>query len=247
MPIPKMLQGMRGGLVVSCQALDGEPLHHPGTMALMALAAKNGGGVAIRANGCEDIAEIKSAVPLPVIGLKKRCYPDSPVYITPTMDELIEVGNAGADIIAIDATVRKRPQGATVDELVHTARELFPDALLMADISNFNEAQNAYDCGFDIISTTLSGYTPNSPKLHGPDFELVKRLVLHFSKKKAIPIFAEGRIRFPEQAGKLIESGAWAVVVGSAITRPQFITGDFVSEISDRLYKSQSGRCLPHV
>ena len=241
MPNSKMLQDMRGGLVVSCQALDGEPLHHPGTMALMAVAAQDGGCVAIRANGCEDITEIKHSVLLPVIGLKKQCYSDSPVYITPTIDELIEVGNAGADIIAIDATARKRPRGVTVAELVRSARELFPDVLLMADISNFNEAQNAYDCGFDIISTTLSGYTPDSPKLHAPDFELVKRLVLHFSKKKLIPIFAEGRIRSPEQASKLIESGAWAVVVGSAITRPQFITGDFVSGISDHMYESQSG------
>jgi len=241
MATDQRLLNMRGGLVVSCQALDGEPLCHDGTMALMAVAAKHGGAVAIRANGEEDIRKIKKAVSLPVIGLKKQRYDDSAVYITPTLKELFEVGNSGADIIAIDATSRIRPNKTTIHELVSAAGKHFPNALLMADISTFDEAQMAYDEGFDIISTTLSGYTPDSPKLQSPDFELVKRLAMHFSKKKGVPIFAEGRIRFPEQAGKLIENGAWAVVVGSAITRPQFITEAFVSEISDRLYKPQIG------
>ena len=233
-----MILDMRGGLVVSCQALAGEPLHYQGVMAMMAVAAENGGAVGIRANGGEDIADIKKAVRLPVVGLKKKNYDDSQVYITPTIEELFEVGTAGADIIAIDATARKRPGGVKLYEIVAAARKYFPDKLIMADISNFCEAQAAYDEGFDIISTTLSGYTPDSPDVKGPDFELVKRLARYFSQK-SVPVFAEGRVRNPEQAGRLIEYGAWSIVVGSAITRPELITKDFVSAMSDKPYSSQ--------
>jgi N-acylglucosamine-6-phosphate 2-epimerase len=218
-----IIQQLKGGLIVSCQALEQEPLHSPFIMGRMARAAKEGGAVGIRANGRNDILAIKDEVDLPVIGIVKREYSNSPVYITPTIKEVEEVVSSGADIVAIDATNRKRPDGTTIKDVIELIKREYPDVLIMADVSTYEEGWNAEKFGADIVSTTLSGYTDNSPISLSPDFALVNSL----SKILQIPIMAEGRISTPEDALKCLQMGAWAVVVGSAITRPQLITKTF--------------------
>lgn len=211
------------GLIVSCQALEEEPLHSSFIMSKMAFAAKQGGATGIRANSYQDIVEIKEAVDLPVIGIVKRVYEDSDIYITPTIEEIDELVNAGADIIALDATDRTRPNGKSLETFIKEIREKYEDLILMADISTYEEGIRAFELGFDIVSTTLSGYTPYSKKLDNPDFELLEKLV----KAVSVPVIAEGRIWTPEEAKKALQIGAHAVVVGTAITRPREITRRF--------------------
>ncbi|MGN7287167.1 N-acetylmannosamine-6-phosphate 2-epimerase [Shouchella clausii] len=220
-----MLNEIKGGLIVSCQALEDEPLHGSMIMAKMAKAAKWGNAVGIRANSVEDIQAIKNEVDLPVIGIIKREYPESEVYITPTKAEANELLSTGVDMIAIDATNRKRPNGERVDQLVRHIQA--NRCLVMADISTFDEGVEAAKLGVDCISTTLSGYTPYSRQQRGPDFHLLEQLVRELN----MPIIAEGRIQTPEEAKKAIELGAYAVVVGSAITRPQLITHTFAEKL----------------
>lgn len=211
------------GLIVSCQALEEEPLHSSFIMSKMAFAAKQGGATGIRANSYEDIVEIKKAVDLPVIGIVKRVYEDSDIYITPTIEEIDELVNAGADIIALDATDRTRPNGKSLETFIKEIRQKYHDLILMADISTYEEGIRAFELGFDIVSTTLSGYTPYSKKLDNPDFELLEKLI----KAVSVPVIAEGRIWTPEDAKKALQMGAHAVVVGTAITRPREITRRF--------------------
>lgn len=222
-----ILASLRGGLIVSCQAYAGEVLFGADVMSRMALAAKEGGAVGIRANSPQDIAEIKARTALPVIGIWKERYADSSIYITPTMREIASVCEAGSDIVAIDATDRPRPGGALLPALIAETRSRYPDVLLMADVSTLKEGLEAERLGFDIVSTTLSGYTPYSPVNDGPDLALVGEL----AKALRLPVFAEGRISTPEQAAACLRSGAYAVVVGSAITRPELITKRFVDRI----------------
>lgn len=211
------------GLIVSCQALEDEPLHSSFIMSKMAFAAKQGGATGIRANSYEDIVEIKKAVDLPVIGIVKRVYEDSDIYITPTIEEIDELVRAGSNIIALDATDRTRPNGKSLEAFIKEIREKYHGLILMADVSTYEEGIRAFELGFDIVSTTLSGYTPYSKKLDNPDFELLERLV----KEVTVPVIAEGRIWTPEDAKKALEIGAHAVVVGTAITRPREITRRF--------------------
>ncbi|MFS0821556.1 N-acetylmannosamine-6-phosphate 2-epimerase [Bacillus sp. 1P02SD] len=213
-------------LIVSCQALDHEPLHGSMMMAKMALAAKEGGAVAIRCNSAADCSAIKEQTGLPVVALLKRDYPDSEIFITATLKEVKELLAIEPDVIALDATVRKRPNGETLEELVSYIHKK-SNALVMADIATLMDADYAIRCGVDMVSTTLSGYTTDSPKLDGPDFELVEQLC----KVANVPVIAEGRISTPEQARKMLELGAWSIVVGSAITRPQLITRTFTKGI----------------
>lgn len=219
-----LLQALKGGLIVSCQAYAGEPLFGADVMAKLASAAQEGGAVGIRANSPADISAIKGKLPLPVIGIWKARYDDSPVYITPTLREAAEVAEAGADIIALDATARRRPGGESLADIVAYLRGKHSRCLLMADVSTAEEGIQAEALGFDIVSTTLSGYTDYSPKLSGPDLALIGEL----SGKVSVPVFAEGRIQTPEQAQQCLHQGAYAVVVGSAITRPELITRRFV-------------------
>ena len=223
----KMLKRLRGGLIVSCQASEREPMYGWDTMVLMAAAAKEGGACGIRANGGHDIRSIVDRVGLPVIGLVKQAYAGSDIYITPTYMEIVEAAEAGAHIIALDATFRERPDGARLDKLIMAAHAKYPERLFMADVSTYEEAINAQSLGFDVVSTTLSGYTHYSPQEEKPNFNLVERLAADLK----IPVFAEGRIKTPEQAAKLISLGAWSVVVGGAITRPQLITKEYVEKI----------------
>jgi N-acylglucosamine-6-phosphate 2-epimerase len=223
-----IFEPLRGGLIVSCQALPDEPLFGAEIMARMAIAAWEGGAVGIRANTPSDIRAIREAVPqLPLIGLFKVVVPDfEEVYITPRQEEADAVARAGADIIALDATLRPHPEGTAAD-LIRAVKQT-TDKLVMADIATEADALAAVEAGADVISTTLSGYTADSPKLDGPDLDLVRRLAaLHLP----VPVIAEGRIHTPEQARAALNAGAFAVVVGGAITRPQQIARRFAQAL----------------
>jgi N-acylglucosamine-6-phosphate 2-epimerase len=192
-------------------------------MARMAVAAYQGGARAIRANTPQDIAAIRQRVNLPLIGLYKEDVPGYPVYITPTLAHAQAVAAAGADVIAIDATARPRPQPGTLADFIAAIHET-TGCLVLADIATLEEGVAAEAAGADLISTTMSGYTADSPQQSDPDLDLVLRL----SKQVSVPILAEGRYRLPEQVRTALAYGATAVVVGGAITRPQAITQWFV-------------------
>ncbi|WP_237690948.1 N-acetylmannosamine-6-phosphate 2-epimerase [Paenibacillus caui] len=213
------------GLIVSCQALEGEPLYGADTMAKMSKAAEIGGAVGIRANSVQDIEAIKRMTKLPIIGIIKRDYKDSDIFITPTMKEINELLAVGIDIIALDATNRTRPGGEALKDLIQYLKK--QGQLVMADISTLEEALVAEELGADCVSTTLSGYTPYSRQEPGPDFALVKEAV----GKLHIPVIAEGKISTPDEALLMLNAGAHAVVVGSAITRPQLITERYAAKI----------------
>lgn len=225
----KKIESIKGKLIVSCQALPHEPLHSSFIMGRMAVAAKEGGAVGIRANTKEDIAEIKTQVELPVIGIVKRDYDDSKVYITPTMKEIDELMEVKPEIIALDATSDIRPNGVTLEEFYSEIRAKYPNQLLMADCSTVEEALHADELGFDFIGTTLVGYTEQSKnlKIESNDFEIIREIV----KKAKHPVIAEGNINTPEKAKHVIELGAYSVVVGSIITRPQLITKSFADAL----------------
>lgn len=222
-----LISSLKHGLIVSCQALEQEPLYGSELMLSMAMAAQQGGAVAIRANTPQDIAAIKSKCSLPVIGLYKQHYPDSDVYITPTLLEIKEIVEAGADFVAIDATRLARPNGILLEEFISSIRDRFRGTLIVADISTFEEGVFSINLGVDLVSTTMSGYTPHSLQQESPDIELVARL----SALGTTPILAEGRIWTPEECVACLDAGAHAVVVGTAITRPQEITKKFVKSI----------------
>lgn len=223
----EILKKLKGGLIVSCQALQGEPLYGSYFMSRMAYAAKLGGAVGIRANGRKDIIEIRNAVDLPVIGIIKKDYSGSSVFITPTVLEIMEVLDSGADIIAADATKRIRPNGQSLETFFRQVKERCPDAVLMADCSDFEEGMYAQELGFDIVGTTLCGYTEYTNGTSPPDYELIESL----SKALRIPLFAEGGIWSPDQLEKVFSLGAYAAVIGTAITRPRDITKRFVDAI----------------
>jgi putative N-acetylmannosamine-6-phosphate epimerase len=218
---------LRGGLIVSCQALPHEPLFSSEIMARMALAAWQGGAAGIRANTPEDIAAIRKTVPLPLIGLFKAG--EGEVYITPTLGHARAVAQAGADIVALDATARPRPDGRTLAEVIAALHAEF-GVPVMADISTAAEGVAAEQAGADLVSTTLSGYTPYSDQGAGPNLALVSEL----AGRLVVPVVAEGRIATPAHARSALAAGAFAVVVGAAITRPQWITAQFVADITHR-------------
>ncbi|MBR1919101.1 MAG: N-acetylmannosamine-6-phosphate 2-epimerase [Spirochaetales bacterium] len=224
-----VISSLEGRLVVSCQALSDEPLFSSFIMGRMALAAKMGGAGGIRANTVVDIEEIKRNVDLPVIGIIKRVYPDSDVYITPTMKEVRELMSVRPEIIALDATNRPRPGSTTLDGLYHEIRKEYPDQLLMADCSTYEEAMHADSLGFDFIGTTMVGYTAESRdmRIDADDFAILRRILRDAGHR----VICEGNIDTPAKARRVIELGAFCVVVGGAITRPQNITRRFVEEI----------------
>ena len=222
-----MLDQIKGKLVISCQALPGEPLHSPMIMGRMAIAAKNAGTAGIRAQGVADIIEIKQVTGLPVIGIIKRNYPDSEVFITATKKEVQELLATDCEMIALDATIRPRPNGELLQDLldqIHAANRL-----AMADCSTVEEAKIAEEMGFDCVSTTLAGYTSYSTQTSGPDVELVKQLV----KDCQIPVIAEGKIHTPEQLKEIMNLGVYSAVVGGAITRPQEIAQRFIAKLEE--------------
>jgi N-acylglucosamine-6-phosphate 2-epimerase len=224
----KIIDQIRGGLIVSCQALPDEPLHSSFIMSRMAYAAYQGGAVGIRANTVEDITEIRKVVKLPIIGIIKKVYPDQPqVYITPTMAEIDLLAAIGVEIIALDATVRAHPGGKTVAEIITEARAKYPDQLFMADCSTVEEGMKAAELGFDLIGTTLAGYTEYTAGMSLPPYNMLAELVKNCGK----PVVAEGNFSTPEQFRKAMEIGVLTTVVGSAITRPLEITKRFVAAL----------------
>lgn len=225
------VEGIKGELIVSCQALPEEPLHSSFIMGRMALAAAQGGAKGIRANTPEDICEIKKNVSLPIIGIIKKSSPDYEIYITPSMTEVDALVEAKADIIALDATVNTRPGGQTLDEFYAQIREKYPEQKLMADCSTLEEAIHADELGFDFIGTTLVGYTKQSKglRIEEGDFALIREIL----KRVKHPVIAEGNINTPEKAKRVLELGCYSVVVGSIITRPQLITAGFVNCIHE--------------
>ncbi len=221
----KILEQIKGGLIVSCQALEDEPLHDSYIMSRMAFAASEGGAVGIRANTVEDIKEIKKTVSLPIIGIIKKVYPDSDVYITPTVNEVDALYNEGVDVIAVDATNRPRPNGVSFEEFFYEIRKKYPEQLFMADTSSFEEGKLASELGCDLIGTTMCGYTPYTKGETIPAFDLMKR----YRQELGATVIAEGGIWYPEQLVKAYDSGAFSCVIGTAITRPRDITRRFVS------------------
>lgn len=222
--------GIQGQLIVSCQALPHEPLHSAYIMARMAVAAKEGGAKGIRANSVVDIKAIKEVVDLPVIGIIKRDYEGADAFITATMTEVDELMEAKPEIIALDATKSSRPNGESLDEFYHQIRKKYPHQLLMADCSTVEEMLHADELGFDFIGSTLVGYTKQSKgdKIEANDFEILRTVLSQIKH----PLIAEGNIDTPEKVKRVLELGAYSVVVGSAITRPQLITKKFVDAIS---------------
>ncbi len=222
-----MINKLKGTLIVSCQALPDEPLYGADVMAKMAKACVLGGASAIRANSVSDIKAIREVVDVPIIGLIKQDYPDSEVYITPTKKEVMELIESGCEIIAIDATNRKRPNDEKLEDLLQLIKT--HNKIALADISTYEEGINAEALGFDLVSTTLSGYTKYSKKLIGPDVKLVKRLV----KKLNIGVIAEGRIMNERDLKRVIKAKPFAIVIGSAITRPLLITKNYVNTLNN--------------
>lgn len=223
-----ILEKLKGGLIVSCQALKSEPLYSSYIMTRMAVAAKEGGAVGIRANTPEDINEIKKAVDLPIIALYKQDYPDSPIYITPTEKEVDLLIEVNPEIIALDATNRLRPDGVTLDEFFVRIRKKYPEQLFMADCATFEEGVHAQKIGFDIVGTTLSGYTKETEEINLPNHTMIKQL----ADTLTIPLIAEGGIWEIKDLEQIMREKVHAVVIGSAITRPKEITKRFVEAIS---------------
>lgn len=223
----KLMDQIRGGLIVSCQALEDEPLHSSFIMGRMAYAAALGGAVGIRANSVEDILEIKKTVHLPIIGIIKKDYPDCKTRITPTMQEVDALVEVGVEIIAMDATSRPRPDGRTIAQLFPEIRKKYPEQLFMADCATFEDALQAEKLGFDFAGTTLNGYTNETRQTPPPNFELMAKL----AETLSIPVIAEGGIFSPEQLRKAMDQGVLACVVGSAITRPMKITQHYVNAL----------------
>ena len=219
-----VLQAIRGGLVVSCQAYPGEPMNTTSTMRAVALAVAEGGAAGLRVQGIEDIVAIRAAVELPLIGLWKQGHDG--VFITPTLDHALAVAEAGADVVALDGTQRPRPDGRSLAETIAAVHDR-TGKLVMADCSTYDEGVAAAEAGADVIGTTLSGYTPYTTKGDGPDLELVGRLATALDR----PVVAEGRIHTPDQAAGALAAGAWAVVVGTAITHPTTITSWFAAAV----------------
>ncbi len=226
----QLFDAMKDSIIVSCQATPGEPLYVPekSIMYLMARAAKLAGAKMIRTSSARDIRAIREETGLPVIGLIKREYPDYVGRITMTMREVDECLEAGADIVAIDCTFNKRGDGLTPGEFLQKVRQEHPDIVVMADCATFEEGLAAWEAGADLVGSTMSGYTPQTADRGGePDYKLVSR----WAKALPCPVIAEGRIHTPEQARRMLDLGAWAVVVGGAITRPHEIARRFIDAV----------------
>lgn len=219
------LESLQGRLIVSCQAYPGEPMRDPRTTAQIAASAVTGGAAAVRVQGLADVQHTRSAVEVPVIGLWKDGHDG--VFITPTLRHALAVANAGAHIVAIDGTRRERPDGLTLAQTV-AAIHTESHALVMADCGSLEDAAAAADAGADLIGTTLAGYTGERAKTQGPDLELLEQTAAAGLKT---PLIAEGRIHTPAQARQALDAGAFAVVVGTAITHPATITGWFADAL----------------
>ncbi|MEV7574316.1 N-acetylmannosamine-6-phosphate 2-epimerase [Pseudarthrobacter sp. NPDC089323] len=222
---PVGLESLRGRLIVSCQAYPGEPMRDPRTTAQIAASAVIGGAAAVRVQGLADIQHTRQAVEVPVIGLWKDGHEG--VFITPTLRHALAVANAGAHVVAVDGTRRNRPDGLTLAQTISGLRAE-SHALVMADCGSLEDAAAAADAGADLIGTTLAGYSGERPKTTGPDLELLEQIA---AASLGLPLIAEGRVHSPAHARQALDSGAFAVVVGTAITHPATITGWFAEAL----------------
>lgn len=222
-----LIESLSGKLIVSCQAPADEPLYGSVYMAAMARAAVLGGAGGIRANGADDIAAIRAAVSVPILGINKRRVAGFDVFITPDYEDARLVAEAGADLVALDGSSCARPGGETLPEIIERIHTEF-NIPVMADCSCLEDGLYAEDAGADIIATTLAGYTRHGrPALPGPDLDLITQLVQRVQK----PVIAEGRFHEPREVVQAFDRGVFAVVVGTAITRPSEITRRFVAAL----------------
>ena len=222
----KVFEQWRGGLIVSCQAAAGSPLAKPEIIAAFAETAEQNGAVGVRIDAPENIRCVKARIKIPVLGIYKIVTDRSEVYITPTFDAAKQIAAAGADIIALDATLRPRPSDEKLESIVRQIRaELKKD--VTADVATFEEGVNAAEIGFDAVITTLSGYTEETKQTLKPDFDLVEKL----AARLAVPVICEGRLRSAEDVRRAFDCGAFAVVVGNAITGIDYLVKNFVSAV----------------
>lgn len=217
-----VFQKIKGGMIISCQSEGDDPFNTPSGVTLFAKAAHMAGAAGIRSQGLAKIRMIIKNVPLPMIGLLKGKFSDGTVKITGSFRQVEQLVNLGCDIIAIDGTFRLR-EGLTGPNFISEVKKRFPNCVIMADIATYEEGIACEAAGAQCLSTTLSGYTPETQHLpkDRPDFKLLESLVL----KCKIPVIAEGKIKSPEDAAQMMKLGAFAVVIGTVITRPRVVMG----------------------
>lgn len=226
MPSQDVMRVLEGGLVASCQPVRGGPLDRPNLVAALALATLAGGAAGLRLESLADLEATRPLTQAPITGLVKRNSPDSPIYITPELSDVKALAERGADIIAFDGTQQARP--VSVKDLIEAIHA--HGCLAMADCSTVEEGLEAHRLGADFVGSTLSGYTPYSPKLTGPDLEMVRQL-----SKQGVRVIAEGRIATPEQARAALQAGAFAVTVGTALTRIELVTKTFADVLKSEV------------
>jgi len=217
------LSRLKNGLIISCQPRPGSALDHSNFVAAMAAVAEEQGAVAVRIRGARHIRAVRHTVQIPVLGIEKINDPDSEVYITPTLESVRRVHRAGAQIIAMDATERPRPRGQSLAAIISAAKSTL-DALFMADVATFRQGVEAARLGFDMVGTTLCGYTKETQNCKGPAFDLARRLVREID----IPVILEGRVRDPQDVRRAFDLGVHAVVVGTAITDIEVLSRRFI-------------------
>lgn len=226
----QLIDSLKGQLVVSCQAYPGDAMRRADITAAVAQSVVAGGAAAVRIQGVADLIAVRQAVEVPIIGLIK--FGHEGVYITPSIAHARNCVNAGADIVAIDATLRQRGQGETFADAVTALHEEFPQVAVMADCASLEDAKAAEDAGADLIGTTLAGYTPadypySRTSTSGPDLDFIEKLCLGVKR----PIVVEGRIHSPEELKEVYQFPIHFACVGTAITHPQRITGWYVDAL----------------
>jgi N-acylglucosamine-6-phosphate 2-epimerase len=224
-----LIARIRGGVLVSCQAGWESPLNAPHFIAALAKSAERGGAAGFRVDGPENIAAVRAVSELPILGIYKVLHPGFDVFITSSFADARAAVDAGANLVALDGTSRPRPGGEHLGDIIERLH-LECGVPVMTDIATVEEGLHAVELGADLVATTLAGYTPYSQAKDGPALDVVRGLVAHTS----VPVIVEGRIWTVDELHACFVAGAWAVVIGSAITVPEFITRRFVAAIPTR-------------